>query len=250
MKMQGWRQIALFFLPILFFSACASQPTTQVTQGQIDLAEAKRYQEAGRYELAIEQYSTIKNKYPLSPEAVEAELELAETFYLEGSYPAARTGFETFIELHPRHAKVPFSAFRAAMTYYKEIPPTIDRDLAPAASAVAAFDKFLKSYSSSPHAKDDKAFKQEALKKFAEKEYYIANFYYKRKEYKAASGRFIKLLKSYPNLGYDEKALFHLGLCYYKLDNKPEAERVLNRFLTHYPKSIHVDEARQILKNI
>src|SRR3989338_10903192 len=100
--------IALFS----FLAGCSSKGTKTMTQGEIDLQTAKEFQEAGRYQLAIDHYSNIKNKYPLSPEAVEAELELSETYYLQGSYIEARASFEAFIDLHPNHKKIDFAAYR------------------------------------------------------------------------------------------------------------------------------------------
>ncbi|MEK7791104.1 MAG: outer membrane protein assembly factor BamD, partial [Deltaproteobacteria bacterium] len=109
----------------LFTLSCASKKGEIVLPEQIDLKRAKEFQEAGRYELALEQYSQIKHKYPLSPAATEAELELAETFFLQGSYVEAQAAFETFRDLHPTHPKVDFAAFRVGMSFFNQIPPTI-----------------------------------------------------------------------------------------------------------------------------
>lgn len=242
-------RIIILFTSVFIYLSCAHK-SLEMSQGQVDLRKAKEYQQAGRYELAIEEFSNIKNKYPLSPEAVEAELGLAETFYLQGSYLEARATFESFIDLHPKHKQIDFAYYRVAMSYYMQIPPTIDRDLTPASQAIDAFNEFLKKYPKSSYSEDARGKKEESKNKLAQKEYYIANFYFKQKQYLSAQGRFKKILTSYKGSGFDEKALFHLGLCYYRQNQKGEARNTLNLLLKQYPKSTYVDQAKKILEEL
>lgn len=249
---QHFQKFSLIIL-VAFLSylvGCAPGQLKTRTPGEIDLARAKNFQKAGRYDLAIEHYSNIKNKYPLSPEAVEAGIELAETFYLQNSQIEARAGFESFIELHPNHKRVDFAAYRIGMSYYKQIPSTTDRDLTPATMAIAAFKNFLKNYPKSSYVKEAKAKSQDALSKLAEKEYYIASFYFKRKEYKAAEGRYRRVLKEYRGAGYDEKALFQLGMCYYNQESKRKAKHTLDLFVKKYSNSVHAAEAKKLLDRL
>lgn len=230
--------------------SCASKKGEIVTPEQIDLKRAKDFQESGRYELAVEQYSQIKNKYPLSPAATEAELELAETFFLQGSYIEAQAAFETFRDLHPTHTKVDFAAFRIGVSYFNQIPPTIDRDLTQATKAIKAFDEFSQNYPKSSYVTEAMEKKEQCRKKLVEKEYYIADFYLKREQYKAAERRLKGILRQYRNLGFDEEALFYLGFCYYQLKNKDKAKRILTRLTEKFPQSSFTDKAKKILEDL
>ncbi len=234
----------------LFTLSCASKKGEIVLPEQIDLKRAKEFQEAGRYELALEQYSQIKHKYPLSPAATEAELELAETFFLQGSYVEAQAAFETFRDLHPTHPKVDFAAFRVGMSFFNQIPPTIDRDLTPATKAIKSFEEFSQNYPTSSYVSEALEKKELCRKKLAEKEYYIADFYLKREHYASAERRLKAILRQYRNLGFDEKALFYLGFCYYQLKNKDKAKKVLTRLTEKFPESSFTDEAKKILKDL
>ncbi len=229
---------------------CASVSVEKPTPEQIDLAKAKEFQKAGRYELAIEHYSNVKNKYPLSSEAIEAELELAQTFFLQVSYVEARAGFESFIDLHPRHNKVDFAAYQSALSHYQQIPLTIDRDLTPAAEAILAFDNFVKRYSTSSYVPEAKIKKLDCMKKLSEKELYIADFYFKQKNYKSAQGRYQSVLKKYSGFNLNEKALFRLGLCYYHQNDKHLAKETLNQFIKQFPNSSFLNEAKVVLNNL
>lgn len=236
-------------LSVLILS-CASKKGEIVLPEQIDLKRAKEFQQAGRYELALDQYSQIKHKYPLSPAATEAELELAETFFLQGSYIEAQAAFETFRDLHPTHPKVDFAAFRMGMSFFNQIPQTIDRDLTPATKAIKSFEEFSQNYPKSSYVSEALEKKELCRKKLAEKEYYIADFYLKREHYSAAERRLKVILRQYRNLGFDEKALFYLGFCYYQLKNKDKAKRVFTRLTEKFPQSSFTDEAKKILKDL
>jgi len=243
--------VIIALLPcFLYLTGCATQGVATFTPGQIDLGKAKGFQRAGRYDLAIETYTLIKNKYPLSKEAVIAELELAETFYLQGSYVEARAGFETFQELHPKHARVDFCGYRIAMTHYKKIPTTNDRDLSSALGAIEAFKKFIAAYPKSKYVSEANNKIRICKTRLAEKEYKIAKFYVKTQKYAAAAGRFRNILKKHRGQGFNESTLFHLGLCYYKLKNEKMAKETLQLFLKQHAKSQYASEAKKMLKEI
>ena len=54
----------------------------------------------------------------------------------------------------------------------------------------------------------------------------IADFYFERGEYEAASERYRALLNEYPGLGFDPRVLFKLGECYAELQRADEADRI------------------------
>ena len=260
MKNQGKRSFATpskaslrmtgALLASLFILSCASKKGEIIPPEQVDLNRGKEFQQAGRYELAIEQFSQIKHKYPLSPAATEAELELAETLFLQGSYIEAQAAFETFRDLHPTHPKVDFAAFQTGMSYFNQIPSTIDRDLTPAIETIKALNEFIEIYPKSTYVSEAEEKKELCRKKLAEKELYIADFYLKREHYRAAERRLKTVLRQYRNLGFDEKALFQLGFCYYHLKNKNKAKRVLTRLREKFPQSPFSDDAKKILKDL
>ncbi len=213
----------------------------------LDFQRAKDFQKASRYDLAIEKFEAIKNKYPLTPEAIEAELEIAESYYLQGSYVESLAYFQSFHDLHPNYKKVDFASFRVGMSYYKQIPSTIDRDLSAASKAIEAFDEFLDRYPRSSYVPEAQAKKQDCRLKLAQKEYYIGDFYYRQKQYQSAAGRFEIILKKYEGLGLEEKVLFQLGMCYYYLNEKAEAKKMLSEFIKQFPNSKEAAEANAVL---
>ena len=55
---------------------------------------------------------TIKNKFPYSNYATEAQLKIADVYYMQESYGEAAVAYEAFRDLHPKHEKVPYAMFR------------------------------------------------------------------------------------------------------------------------------------------
>ena len=75
----------------------------------------------------------------------------------------------------------------------------------------------------------------------------IADFYYERGEYEAASERYRALLNEYPGLGFDPRVLFKLGECYSHLQRTDEADRIFRTLVAHYSDSEFATRARRQL---
>ena len=72
----------------------------------------------------------------------------------------------------------------------------------------------------------------------------IADFYFERGEYEAASERYRALLNEYPGLGFDPRVLFKLGECYAELQRTDEADRIFRTLIAHYADSEFATRAR------
>ena len=76
------------------------------------LARAQEYEKDDRYEEAIRRYQEVRSKFPYSPQALEAELSVADVYYKQESYPESQTAYQTFRDLHPKHPKIAYVTFR------------------------------------------------------------------------------------------------------------------------------------------
>jgi lipopolysaccharide export system protein LptA len=82
----------------------------------------------------------------------------------------------------------------------------------------------------------------------ADHEFYIANYYYKHKNYEGASTRFQELLKNFPKMANEDEILFLLGKSYLELDQVDKARGILNRIINEYPQSSHSREAKRLVE--
>jgi outer membrane protein assembly factor BamD len=226
--------------------ACSSdEKKADTAEGAYEIA--KEFEKSERYEEAIRHYQEVKNKFPYSKYATLAELDLAETYFKQESYPEAQVAYQTFKELHPKHADIDYVTFRLAMSYYNQLPETIDRDLALTQNAMQYFDEVAVRYPNSKYVAEAKEKKADCLKKLAEKEDYIAHFYFIREMYDSALGRYEGLLKKYPQLGFDAEAMAHAAICAVKIGEMDRARAWINKLKAAFPGSSELAAAERIV---
>lgn len=236
---------SLFAVLLIFaFLGCSSgeKLDTNTPEGAFKLGE--KYEKDERFEEAIIQYNTVKNKHPYSKLATEAELRIAEIHFTREEFVEAQAAYQTFKELHPSHPRIDYVTYRLGLSFYNQLPSTIDRDLSVADRAILYFDEVINSFSASPYVKEAQDYKTKALKMLAEKEYYIGNFYFIRDKWESALGRFEGLLSRYPNLGQDAKALYGAAVSAYKTKDLGKAKTYYQRLVTQFRDSIEAKKAR------
>lgn len=231
----------------LFLVNCSLSESydTNTPEGAFKLAE--KFQKSSRFEEALAQYNEVKNKFPYSKLATEAKLRIADIYFERGEYPEAQASYQSFKELHPNHPRADYATYQLAMSYYKQLPPTIDRDLSLASRAMIYFDEVSSTYPNSEYAPKAREGKENILKMLAEKEYYIGNFYFIREHYLAALGRFEELLNKYPGLGLDKEALYRAAISAYRVKEYPKAKYYYERLISQHGNSDEARSAREEL---
>ena len=203
------KSIGLLSLFILFFFGCASEEKNLNTPEGM-FAHAKEFDDAERFDLAIQNYSDVRNKFPYSTLATDAELAVADVYYKKESYQEAQLSYQNFRDLHPKHPRIDYVIYKTAMSYYLQLPDTIDRDLSSGADAIYHFNEVIKLFPKSEFAKEALDNRNDTFKRLAEKELYIADFYMKQKSFSSALRRYEGMLKKYSGHGLDARA--HLGV--------------------------------------
>jgi outer membrane protein assembly factor BamD len=238
----GW----IFFT--LCLTQCAHQETKEEESAEALYKDAEDSLKDEKYMIAIERYRDIKNRFPYSARATDAELRIADAYFAQESYIEAESAYEIFAELHPTHPKADYVLFRIALSYFNQIPDVSSRDLSAAFKAIEAFDKLISRFPNSEFVVKAKEHVVEARKRLAEHENYVADFYYQREHYLSASYRYTALLREFPNLGYDEEALFRLGQSYFNIRMYPNAKEVFTRLLAEFPNSSYKGSVESLLK--
>ena len=243
---QTLRVIIPLFIGLTLLSSCSSEEKKADTpEGAYAIAE--EFAKEDRYEIAIQKYNDVRNKFPYSPFALKAELSIADTYFKKESFPEAQIAYQAFRDLHPTHPKIDYVIFQIAMSYYSQIPDTVDRDITLSNEAIATFEEIITKYPKSEHFVPASEKKLECRKKLAEKELYIADFYFKHNQCDSALPRYEGLLKSFAQLGYEPGALKNAGICSFKL-GIPEKTRVfLGRLEKEFPNSDDLVELKKAL---
>jgi outer membrane protein assembly factor BamD len=225
----------------------ASQAEANLRLGNEALAD-KDYLRAEQY------FEFVKTKFPYLEASKEAELRLADTSFDQDRFPEAREKYQAFVKLHPTHPKVDYAAYQAALTHVKEmpsdffiLPPSEEKDQTDVQSALRAMTEFLRQYPKSPYAKDAQVHADDAKRRMAEHEMYVAAFYRKRERWKAVAQRLEGMLTRYPGTQYEEEALFSLHEAYVKLKDTERAQQTLRKVIERLPNTRAADRAQRML---
>lgn len=232
--------LVLMMLWGLFGCSSGEKYDTSTAEGAFQRAE--HFEKSRRFDEAIMYFNQVKNQHPYSRLATEAELRVADIYFNRQSYVEAQSAYQVFKELHPRHPRIDYVTYRLGMSFFNQLPSTIDRDLSLAHRALIYFEEVLHSYPTSEYAPKAAESRQEALRMLAEKELYIANFYFVRKRYDSALRRFEGLIQSYPGIGLDEKALLGATLSAHKTQELDKAKKYYSQLVGSFPSS---DEAKR-----
>ena len=113
----------------------------------------------------------------LSPYAVEAELSLADAYFLNKKYAEAAEAYRDFETLHPRHSAIPYVLYQLGMSL-KSTYRSVDQASTEVAEALEYFQRLEQSYPGTEYA--EKAHEQiaECRSLLAQREVYIGCLLY------------------------------------------------------------------------
>jgi outer membrane protein assembly factor BamD len=158
----------------------------------------------GGYKRAVELFQRVKEEYPLSAISIMAEMGIADAYFSWKQYPEANAAYSEFLSLHPTNENLPYVMYQMGMCHYNEIP-TIDRDQSEAFKALKEFERLLVRFPGSRFAIMAEKMVRDCRKTLGEQEFYVGEFYFNIKQYRAALRRFEKIARDYANVGLDYK---------------------------------------------
>jgi len=187
------------------FSGCSGKGINDASPQEL-YDEAQKDIDSSQYLLALEKLRMLKNKFPYSNLAAEAQLKIADVYFLQDSFIEAAAAYEIFNDLHPKHEKTVYALFKIGDSYYNDVPGNIARDLTSATKAEAAFNNFLKKFPAEEKSDEIRNKRTDVRNFLAKKELYIGDFYYREDQYLSAQKRYVKILNLYPDSKFIEEA--------------------------------------------
>ena len=233
----------IFMFSNLVLSCASDEKNADTAEAAFKIA--KDYDDSERYLVAIQRYADVKNKFPYSSYATEAELAIADVHFKNEDYPEAQITYQNFKEFHPKHAKTDYVIYRTGMSYFLQLPETIDRDITLANDAIYSFNELNKKYPGSTYLPGAKENRQKAFVMLNEKELYIADFYFKQKLYDSATLRYIGAYRKFQDFGLQPRSLVGVIRSTAKLGDFEKLKTYKELLLTQFPDST---EAKAIKK--
>lgn len=260
---QGMRKVITTILLVLLGSlGCNSGPRSKPkvsyrVSAKENFIKGKKAFEDEDYQEAIEYFKFVKNKFPYSSYATQADLYLADCQFGRERYLEAADTYENFIKLHPKNHKVPYALFKIAKSYFERIPsdfflfpPSYELELKETRRAVKAIERYVDRFPKGKNASEAKKMLAKGKKLLAQRVWYIMNFNMKNEKYRGALWRAEQLIKQYPDAGFSEEALMVKAKSFLALGDQSSSRKTLEELLKSYPKGDHTDEAKTMLKKI
>lgn len=225
--------LPLLYVTLLFpFLAQADESNSPAAKAY---DEALKLEKAYRYEEAIQALDSLKNKFPYSHYAKMARLKVADIHFESKSFIQAQYAYLTYNELYPKDERADYVVYQIGHSLYKQLPATHDRDLSSAKDAIKYFDQVIGRFPTSVYVKDAEKYKKEIFQKLADKELYIAKFYFKYKQPLAALRRFQKFIASHQGYPQVPEALAGAAYSALRIDEKEMHQKYLQELKSKYP---------------
>jgi outer membrane protein assembly factor BamD len=186
-----------------------------------------------RYEEARQHFQKLVERHPNSSQAPRARFLIGEAYYREGEFDKAIKEFQGFMAFWPQHQIADLVQYRLAMAYYDQIKP-IEQDQTLAAKALAEFKKLVKSYPESRYATDALAKIDICRGRLAQKEVWVATYYFNQGNPGAARQRLELVLREYQRTLVIPEALWLLAEVNLREGKAAEARELLRRLESEY----------------
>jgi len=191
----------LLLLVSLALWGCSSNdelPEMADTGEQQMYEQVQQYIQNGSYSEAVRGLQLLESRYPFGKYAEQAQLELVYAHYQAYEHEAAVEAADRFIRLHPQNPNVDYAYYMKGLAAYtgdqdifdRFIPTDYaERDTSHAKEAFGEFAQLVSRYPASPYAADARARMVYLRNMLARHEIMVANYYFRRGAYLAATNR-------------------------------------------------------------
>jgi outer membrane protein assembly factor BamD len=192
----------LLIVIVVVTASCASKRPEGTTEAEVLFKEAKDLISKSRYIQASEKLNSLRSQYPYSFYATHAELLQADILFAQENYVESAAAYILFRDFHPKHEEMGYVIHRISESFYRQLPETFDRDLSAGIEASKYYQELLQLYPNTPYVTDARERITKIEDMIQKKEIYIADFYFKTKDFQAAKARYEEIL---PTLKNDEE---------------------------------------------
>lgn len=177
------------------------------------------------YVRAVEYYNKLRDTYPFSPYTLEAELSLADAYFLDEEYELAAETYKDFESLHPRHQAIPYVVYQTGMSLMNQFR-SIDRATTILEEAHANFNRVCEMYPDTPYVLGAKENMLKCRKLMAEHELYIADVFWHMKKYGIAWRRYEYIVQNFQDVPEVSDHAKEKGLAAYHLFREDDAQSI------------------------
>ena len=200
------------------------------------LLEEEKFRQARDY---------LTHAFEVDPNSVggrEALLLSADAYYLDGgldNYVRAEAKYRDFQNRFPTSQQAAYVQYQIASALSKRIKAP-DRDQTNSRKAVEEYTAVIELYPTSQYVAEARAAIVEVRQTLAAHEMMVGHFYYRYGNLDGATTRLEFLLEEFPDYKETDRALYFLGMTYWKTERVDESVETFERLRTEFPDSRYV----------
>ena len=212
-------------------------PSTELYQSAMIALEDEFYQEALKnFEILVEEHSGTRL-------ATLSHLKMGDLYFRQQKWEESESSYRRFLLLNPRSHLTPYTLNRLiALNYERNIyglfvkSRDYDRNMEPNRTLIREYQRFYLLFPQSPYLADVKEYQKRAMGDLAEHELHVANYYFEQEAYHSAIGRYLYLLKYYPDFPRTVEVAQRL-IGAYRLNQQPKLADEMQKVLETLQKS-------------
>ena len=249
--MNFYNKIFLLFFSVLSIFSCSNNSNLNTIDKDTETpeyfyAEALSEFDNQNYDLALEKFSEIEIKFPLSNEAIQSQIMSGFIEYLRLNYNEAIFKFSRIINRYPSYKNIDYAYYMRAMSYYEQIENEYlsgENN----SKALENFEQTINRFPESQYAKDSVQKIILIKENIAAKHMNIALFYLKNKKYLAALNRYQIVINDFSESKFTPEASHRLVEIYYTLGMIEDAKKTASVLGYNYPKSVWYERSYKIV---
>jgi len=196
-------KIHIAAVALLLLTACATEEAAK-KPADVLYSEAQNLGKGKRYDRAVERYQSLRTFYPGHELAKRSLIDLGDLYYRHEEYDQAAVSYNEFRLLYPTDPEAAYCLFRIGLCSFNRLQ-SFDRDQSLAYQTVQVLSQFVELYPNSPYGDEARSDINVARSLIARQELAVAEFYVKKKKYRAACERLASVAANYGDLGFDSE---------------------------------------------
>ncbi len=213
--------------------------------------QAQEFLSNENYSQGVRALQLLESRYPFGKYAEQAQLELIYAHYQAYEHEAAVEAADRFIRLHPQHPNVDYAYYMKGLAAYTGNEDIFDRfvstdsserDTAHAKEAFAEFAQLVVRFPASPYSADARARMISLRNLLARHEIGVANYYFRRGAYLAATNRGAYVVENFQRTPAVADGLAVMAQGYILLGYNELAKDTIAVLALNYPEHYSLDK--------
>jgi outer membrane protein assembly factor BamD len=263
-RFSSFCRLSLFVLATCSFMGCAHGGTGSVSDNSNPEGSARRAYFKGMKELVAGNHNKateIFSKLSRGPRYLRygalARLRIGDAFFVQKRWDEAIEAYRAFVAQYATDPNLPYARYRIAAAYHRRLPD--DWFLTPNAhemeqtmtnQAVRELQGFMATFATSRYAPQVREMLGDARSLLLSHEFYVADYYEARENWRGVAWRLESAVKNYPDLALTPELLFRMANAYEMAGDIADAARCYGTYLEQFPEGTKRQQCQQSLDSI